>query len=312
MPWVSKEQIEQARAIGLLEYLQTQEPHELVRKNDREYRTVTHGSLVLWHGYWYWNRGCIGGESALDYLVEVRGMGFVDAVLQLCDTRYTVKHKLRPPASQPYTPPKPFLLPPRNRDSFRVISYLIDRGISRSVIDRCIEQGILYENVKYHNAVFVGRDEHGKAKFAALRGTYGNFKMDVAGSNKRYGFHLPATLKTSGSIAVFEAPVDVLSHATIYPDKDCHRLSLGGTSPLALVEFLEHHPQTRYVELCLDNDDAGRNAAGKIAERLYSDERYTGIRIVLDFPPPGMDYNEKLTHLTKREQEGRRKAAFSL
>ena len=78
MPWLSKEQIAEARQIDLLSYLQEREPHELVHSAPGEYRTVSHGSLVISNGAWYWNRGKIGGVSALDYLVEVQGIGLVE------------------------------------------------------------------------------------------------------------------------------------------------------------------------------------------------------------------------------------------
>ena len=71
MPWVSEEQLAQARQVDLLTYLQERAPHELVRSAPGEYRTVSHGSLVISNGAWYWNRGQIGGVSALDYLTKV-------------------------------------------------------------------------------------------------------------------------------------------------------------------------------------------------------------------------------------------------
>ena len=313
MSWVSKERIEKAREIGLLEYLQTCEPQELAPcGNGREYRTANHGSLVLWHGYWYWNRGCIGGETALDYLVNVRQMDFVDAVTLLSDARLHPSYTRHPPKPQAQAPPpKKLLLPPRHKDHYRVIAYLMGRGISRAVIDLCIDQGILYENAKYHNAVFVGRDEEGKARFAALRGIKGNFKQDVAGSNKRHGFCVPPINAGASCVAVFEAPVDALSHATLCTELDCHRLSLGGTTSLALMDFLETHPGIQQVVLCLDNDDAGRAAAEKITAWLQSDERYNGLDVKQDLPPPGLDYNEKLLQRTQREHNGRREAAVS-
>lgn len=62
------------------------------------------------------------------------------------------------------------------------------RGIDRKVIDACFRAGILYESADYHNAVFVGKDEAGAARYAFLRGTYTRgkpFKAEVSGSDKR-------------------------------------------------------------------------------------------------------------------------------
>jgi len=80
MSGVSSAQIQLAKEIDLLSYLQANEPHELRQSKPGEYRTVTHGSLVILNAKWFWNRGGFGGRSALDYLVKVRGVGFVEAV----------------------------------------------------------------------------------------------------------------------------------------------------------------------------------------------------------------------------------------
>lgn len=62
MPGVTEEQVRLAREVDLLSYLQANEPNEL-RRVGNEYRTVTHGSLVISNGKWIWNRGGVGGRS---------------------------------------------------------------------------------------------------------------------------------------------------------------------------------------------------------------------------------------------------------
>ena len=67
MPGVTKEQIRQAREADLFAYL---ERHE---------RGVLNLVYVTAKNYWYWNsRG--KRINALDYLMEIRGYGLVDAV----------------------------------------------------------------------------------------------------------------------------------------------------------------------------------------------------------------------------------------
>lgn len=64
------------------------------------------------------------------------------------------------------------------------------------MITYCISHEILYESVPYHNAVFVGKDEARKARYAFLRGIYEKngkgFKMEQTGSEKStaFVFHL--------------------------------------------------------------------------------------------------------------------------
>ena len=83
MPYVTREQIDRAKQIDLLTYLQIVEPDELVKESPRQYCTRTHNSLKLTNGLWHqWSTG-IGGRSALDYLIKIRGMNFTDAVTQI-------------------------------------------------------------------------------------------------------------------------------------------------------------------------------------------------------------------------------------
>ena len=69
--------IEAARRISVMQYLETYHPGELVRKTDKEYCTKTHSSLVITpaNGLFHWFSQSKGGNNALDYLVG-RGHGF--------------------------------------------------------------------------------------------------------------------------------------------------------------------------------------------------------------------------------------------
>ena len=331
MPGVSEEQVARARELDLLSYLQAYEPGELKPDGPGRFTTVTHGSLVISNGKWRWNRGQVGGVSALDYLMKVRGLDFVAAVEHLTGKRadtakaYQAEAKSRPPTPRwTFYPPRPC------RYATGAVSYLQSRGISPEVIRRCIQSGILYESryynpqSQYHNnpvCVFAGKDETGAIKFAAMRGLSSDFKQDKAGSDKRFNFHIPAQNPGSRYLAVFEAPIDALSHATLQQrggwSWDGHRLSLGGTSDVALIAFLERNPQISRIILHLDNDAAGITAARKIKTRLAADSRFSRIRVSVNPPHRGAnDYNDLLLQDIQREREqkhrSRREAAFSI
>ena len=68
--------IEAARRISVMQYLETYHPGELVRKTDKEYCTKTHSSLVITpaNGLFHWFSQSKGGNNALDYLVKVEGI----------------------------------------------------------------------------------------------------------------------------------------------------------------------------------------------------------------------------------------------
>ena len=113
MPGVSKEQIERAKEIDLLSYLQQYEPQELKRTGPHEYCTITHDSLKISNGKWHWFSRGIGGKTTLDYLIKVRDMDFVEAVSLLCDGWAAPAVSFQQ-ANKPEPPPKPFELPKPN------------------------------------------------------------------------------------------------------------------------------------------------------------------------------------------------------
>ncbi len=298
--YVSREQIEQAKLMDLLSYLKTYEPDELVRINSDAYTTRTHDSLKISNGKWcWWSRG-IGGRSALDYLIKVRGMEFVEAVQHVCGcTRYS-------PLPPVYTvkPPKkpPFVLPKPSANNERVLRYLTSRGIDLDILAYCIKTERLYED-ENHNCVFVGFDGNGQAKYAMLRSSSpaSVFLREADSSDKRNAFALPFH-QDADTVYLFESAIDLLSFATLQKNawKDLNYLSLSGVYqpkkiiaetplPAALAQHLHDYPYVRHIVLCLDNDEAGRIAAHTICALLP--ERYI-TKLLL--PVKGKDYNHQL------------------
>ncbi|MCL2841951.1 MAG: DUF3991 and toprim domain-containing protein [Oscillospiraceae bacterium] len=307
MPGVSKAQIDRARQIDLLSYLETHEPDELKRDGPGRYITASHDSLVISNGMWMWNSRGIGGRSALDYLIKVRGVGFVEAVETLAGGRVAELAPIKPRASpslekRHFSPPRP------SRFASNVVAYLQRRGIHPDIIRQCLRAGTLYEARWSEKVVcvFTGMDTEGKMRFACMRGINGDFKMDAVGSDKRYSFCVSATNPDSHHLAVFESPIDALSHATLQQRKgwnwDGYRLSLGGTSPVALTAFLKRNPQIRRVVLHLDTDRPGLLAARRIKAMLSADKRFEHLRISVNPPRMGADYNASLLHAIRREQ----------
>lgn len=188
---VSKAEIERARELDLLTYLQTYEPHELVRISSAVYSTRSHDSLKISNGKWYqWSTG-IGGVSALDYLVKVQGMDFVSAVLRVLEcTRYATPTKT-------YTPkrakPTEFVMPAPYENNDRVAAYLTGRGLSEDLLNMYFNMGLVYED-RRHNCVFVGFDKDNVPRYAMLRSSdpSSTFLREVEGSDKRYSFRLPS------------------------------------------------------------------------------------------------------------------------
>ena len=157
MRFVTPEEIQRAREIDAFSYLQTYCPGELVKLGNGVYCTKTHDSLKLSHGKWFWWSQGFGGVSALDYLVKVEKVDFVDAVKIL-----NKRAGFIPPSSvSKNEEPKIFCVPLHNYECKTVRAYLKKRCISDEVIDYFIGERMLAEENKTGYCLFFGNDDKG-------------------------------------------------------------------------------------------------------------------------------------------------------
>lgn len=301
MPYIAPEVITEAKRMDLLTYLREYEPGELVKFSSNTYTTRTHDSLKISNGKWmWWSRG-IGGKSALDYLIKVRGMDFVGAVQTIMGNGsvcFPTCENIKSYEEQP------LLLPEKSPTTDVVFDYLFGRGIDYEIINHCLEQELIIESLPYHNAVFIGYDESKEPKYAAYRATNQSRIMgDCTGSKKQYSFRL--TAENTGEVHLFECAIDLLSYATLMKleGKDWRQfnlVSLAGVYspkqkiedskvPVTLGRLLEKDKKIRRIVLHLDNDIAGRKAT-KALQTILSDK----YEVVDDPPQYGKDVNDFL------------------
>lgn len=308
--YINKRKIAEARNMDLLTYLRCYDPGELVRLSSNVYTTRTHDSLKISNGKWYWWSRSIGGRSALDYLIAVKGMQFQDAVMYILklNNGYSVS---RPSHIKKADPESEIHVPRGSRSNSKMKLYLERRGISDKVVKQCIDSGLIYESV-YGEVVFLGFNEDGEVKYASCRSCDDSRNMrDCRGSKKAYSFRTGEG--KSDTVHVFESAIDALSYATLLESegKDWNRfdlLSLGGvafgkqdgqvTMPKALKNYLDSNTNAKRIYLHLDNDEAGRTAA-----RIINDGMGRKYEIRLLFPPMGKDYNEYLQLKIRKERE---------
>lgn len=301
MPYIAPEVITEAKRMDLLTYLREYEPGELVKFSSNTYTTRTHDSLKISNGKWmWWSRG-IGGKSALDYLIKVRGMDFVQAVQTIMgngSVSFPTCKNIKSYEEQP------LLLPQKSPTTEVVFDYLFGRGIDYEIINHCLEQELIIESLPYHNAVFIGYDENKEPKYAAYRATNQSRIMgDCTGSKKQYSFRL--TAENTGEVHLYECAIDLLSYATLMKleGKDWRQfnlVSLAGVYspkqkiedskvPVTLGRLLEKDKTIRRIVLHLDNDIAGRKAT-KALQTILSDK----YEVVDDPPQYGKDVNDFL------------------
>ena len=247
-----------------------------------------------------WRRYSTGqGGDAITFLQEFCDKSFPEAVNYLLEFN---GHRARDSPSRPLPrteqPPEksPFVLPTPNWDQRRVFAYLQKRGIAPQVIRDFIQAGLLYEDALHHNCVFVGKDGGGQPRFASKRGTYDlggpGFKGDVTGSDKNVAFPLPCAPDLDW-VAVFEAPIDLMSFCTLHPKVKSNAVALCGLYQGALDTYLKDHPHLRRIVLCLDADGPGQEATQKLKE-AYEQK---GFQVSTRTPSLGKDWNEYLQHL---------------
>lgn len=301
MAFIPPETIEKARQVDLLTYLKTCEPNELVHLSGNHYCTREHDSLKISNGKWYWFSRGFGGYNALDYLIKVKEVPFMEAVERISGVAaYTPPTTNR---TEKAKKPKVLLLPKASRCATRAFNYLRSRGIDSELIDYCFQTGRIYESLPYHNVVFVGLDRYNKPRYANLRGIGTDFIGEANGSDKRFSFSIPA--QNSDALHLFESAIDLLSFATLVKQnggnwKRDHLVSLAGvykpkenlqgsSLPLTLIRYLTEYPKITRITLRLDNDKAGGYMARALVA-LLSDKYEVSVQ-----PPPyGKDYNDYL------------------
>jgi KaiC/GvpD/RAD55 family RecA-like ATPase len=276
----TQEQIDRANRADIADFLRTQ--GETLERAGNEYRWKRHDSLTVRENKWYRHSQSKGG-GPIDFVMEFYGRSFTEAVQLLTGELGEGKPEQTAPP-----PLSDFRLPPRSPDPGQVKRYLTEaRRIDEDVTGFFLSTGDIYEEAAHHNAVFVGRDESGIPRYAHQRGTTGNFRLDVKGSDKAFNF----CYRGEGEkLFVFEAPVDLLSFLCLFK-KDWQKhsyLSLGGVGEKALVRFLSDRPSVKTIYLCLDSDEAGNEACSRIAK--LTPEGLTVHRLV----PLFKDWNEVL------------------
>lgn len=79
---VPKEFILQLKTIDLLTYLQRFEPNTII-KNGAHYDSLIHDGLTIYRTRWSWKGRHLNGTTAIQYLVFVEDMSYIDGLYLL-------------------------------------------------------------------------------------------------------------------------------------------------------------------------------------------------------------------------------------
>jgi transcription termination factor NusB len=289
------EQKQRANSVDLVNFLERQ--GEKLLRSGREKRLASDRSITIRGNRWYDHETREGG-LAIDFLQNYYGFSFPDAVTKLLGEQGEIIYKTADIKKQEER--KPFALPQKHSDMRRVFAYLIkQRHIDRDIISFFARNKTLYESCElskdktneYHNAVFVGIDENGTPRHAHKQGIYTKgkkFKGNIESSDPCYSFNY---IGKSNKLYVFEAPIDMLSFITMYPEYWQHDsyVSLCGVSEQAMLKMIEINPHLNHVILCLDYDIAGIETSEKFND-ILADRKIRCDKLMTEYK----DWNEDL------------------
>ncbi len=275
MPYIhfTEEQKLRACEVDLVEFLRHQ-GEKLIRSGP-EYRLASDHSVTVQGNEWY-DHATEQGGGPISFVQQFYNLSYPEAITCLLGGEQGTVYA--PASKQEEKPKKEFALPSAGREMRRMYAYLLKhRLLDRNVVNAFVRAGLLYESCEkfkdreYHNAVFVGKDENGVPRHAhkrSLNSLGKAFRINVEGSDPRCSFHYTGT---SNRLYVFEAPIDLMSFLSRYPRgwQEHSFVALCGTSEHAMLWMLEQNPGIRSVCLCLDHDQAGIEASGRLAELLH-------------------------------------------
>jgi len=296
-------EIQNARDMSLVDYISSNENWTIVHVGNF-YTTKEHDSLRIMKDEktFFWNSRGINGKNVIDWLMKTRHLTFVQALEEILGRKAETEVE-KPKIKEEV---KKIQLPCRASDNALAYEYLTKvRCLDENIFQYIFNENIAYQDT-YGNAVFIGCDAENNIRFAESHttGTAANVKpKNIIGSDKKYSFHINSD---SDILYVFEAPIDLLSHASIYLLKcgnafSVNRLSLSGAnSKVALDGYLERYSHIKNIVFALDSDNAGVENAMK----YFQNYSKLGFNCKIIMPPECFkDWNEYLQNLMTKNQE---------
>ncbi len=317
---------DQVRQVDLREVLEgmgaTQDRHDrhMWRMGDHRITVDDTGHKFTEYNPLYGNPQGRGG--AIDLVEHVTGYGFKDAVDYLAQRHGSgaAETAIREQAAQDAARQveavqrEPFTLPAQDGTAWLTVrDYLTrQRRLPGELVDQLHERGDVYaERAGHHiNAVFVCRDEDGRATGASRRGLHNDFKGLARGSDREAGyFSINAgdpSRYGSPALVLVESAIDAMSYAAQHPHMTGQIVSMDGSGdpPTKLIESALERPWT--IRGAFDKDAAGDALWAGIEKAFPAEAKGEGGRHAMrrETPTHGKDWNEQLQRGGKGQEDG--------
>lgn len=237
------------------------------------------------------------GGSVIDFAMTFQGMDLKRAIRTLGGKTAagSVQERKDPDLETRKEKIGDLKLPEKDSNMKNIFAYLIKtRGIDQTIVQEMVQRKALYQDI-HKNCVFVSRDDTGKPVFASIRGTntYKKFVADAFGCDYSYGLFLP---NGGERLIVTESAIDAMSIMNLLEiggtdHKAYDYLALSGCGKTEVIETHLRNHDYRIVDLCLDNDEAGRKAAKALSVRI---KEISKAAVYTELPGNEKDYNDVL------------------
>lgn len=246
MKTVSRAQIQDARRVDLLSYMEAKHPDLIRPAGVGRAILKEHDSCVFTRGLGYvWNSKNESGNG-IDFLTKYLRYSFVEAVTALCEHGRVDT----PPANVQSDLRDPEAIEGANR---RLWGYLLGRGLTPETIKEILRSGA-YETKDQHNIAFKSQYCH----FIELCGTLSQrrFKGVQTGSDPDGYWYMGAG--TPRTVYVCESAIDAASLYQIQNDQNAGYASMAGLKIGTLHRISRDFPDADVV-LAVDNDQAAND-----------------------------------------------------
>lgn len=237
----------------------------------RVYRDKVHDSLIFFeHTDSYYRYSQKEGGNIYNLVMNTLNCDFKTAVEFLKKENIVLDNTFENQKNEVIEDRKFIKFPKHNINADKMIDYLHNtRKINKSVIFDLINRKIIYEDIN-HNLCFIGKNIDNKIKNIQRRSLINKEFSTVSGSSKKYPFLIE---NNNSSLVITEGEIDTISMYELFGKKHTY-LALSGLSDSGLINFIkERNLNNIVVNLCLDNDEPGREATKRIIKNLSSIDR---------------------------------------
>lgn len=280
---------------NLIDYAKSQ-GFDVIKSDNRAFKVQNHGGLFLFERGFYCHTTREKG-NIIDFARKYQNLDFYKAVDNILG--YSPAQEIYKPNLKQYEEKQEMILPEFSADTSIVLNYLVNkRDLDVDIVKDLIANNQIKQTKDYNNCTFIGYSQENIPKYCSLRGTLGDFRQDIRNSDKSYAFTMSSE---SNRVFVFEAPIDAISHATIFKLKglstDDNRIAMGGLFDKALKRFLEENKNITDIVFCFDNDyKAEKNYGQDFARACAVNYEKQGYKTFVQ-KPMAKDFNAELTKL---------------